>query len=105
MKIPRLLRNLMITVFVAGLAIWLTHRMTSVHLPFLVLVLGSGVLGFCEPKHGWAWVLVLIVLVLGGHFVLKLPATDENTADFATYIAPFPALVGGLIGRLSRNML
>ncbi len=105
MKSSALFRNLLLTVSTAGLAFWLAHRSTSVHLPFLALVLGSGLLGFFEPKRGWAWVLLLLALVFAGHFVLKLPATDENTAEFATYVAPFPALIGGLLGRLSRNVL
>lgn len=100
-----LFRNVLLTLAAAGAAAWLAHVSTSVHLPFLVLVLGSGLLGFFEPKWGWAWVLLMLALVFTARLVLQLPATDANTAEFATYVSPFPALIGGFLGRLGRNIL
>jgi hypothetical protein len=97
------LRNALITLAAAGAAVYLAHHSPSVHLPFLAVVLGSGLLGYFDPKTGWASVLLLSALVVGARAVLRLPATDVSTADFASYVAPFPALFGGLLGRLSRK--
>lgn len=105
MNIQVLFRNLLLTLAAAGLAVWLAHSSSTVHLPLLSLVLGSGLLGFFEPKRGWVWVMLIVALVFAGHFVLQPTATDPDTAEFATYVSPFPALLGGLLGRLSRNVL
>lgn len=105
MKTLPILRNLLLTCAAAGLAVWLAHSSSTVHLPLLSLVLGSGLLGFFEPKRGWIWVLLMIALVFAGYFVVHPNASDPSTAEFATYVSPFPALLGGLLGRLSRNIL
>jgi hypothetical protein len=68
---------------------------------FLLLIVGSAVLGFARPRAWWFWSLALAAWIPAEPMVaslLGMTATPSTNAA-AWFLPPLPALVGGFLGR------
>ena len=83
-------------------------KTTVIHLPYLLAAIAAAVIGFIEPKKGWALAILQASAVwIGYTFFTTLPQTsgDRELELFSLYGSIVLTFVGSFIGGLLKRQL
>ncbi len=76
-----------------------------IHVPYLAAVLAGVSLGWLEPRRGWIFSILGVLIVLAGYFILQGQFERKDLAAFSVYGSVGLILVGGLLGGILKRKL
>lgn len=98
--------NIAITLVTSALLVYIVKEAESIHLPYLVAVAASLIIGFVEPRKGWLLAILQCVFMLTGYYLLTTLPNDgarqelENFSLYGAMILTFAAsFLGGFLKR------
>lgn len=109
-KIPFWDRSLFLHLVLAGLGSFLVlvvvRQGYGIHVPYLAAVLSGVVLGWLEPRKGWALTLFQVVVLWLAYTLFIDDSLKNDLSAFSLYGSLGLILVGGLLGGvLKRNVV
>jgi|GEM_PF-716574 len=103
-----LLANSLLTILTAGLLLWMIKHAESIHLPYLVAVVGAMSLGFAEPYKGWILALLQGVLLWFGYtFLTSVPENGgrQELENFSLYGSIILTFAGSFLGAFLKRAI
>jgi hypothetical protein len=87
----------------------ITTQSEAVHIPLLVNVVLSIVLGWLEPKKGWILAIFQIISIAVSYFVIQqthlLSIVKPDIAQFVTYLSFAPTFAGSFMGSFFKRAI
>ncbi len=96
------IRNSIVSILFAVVILVITLYSESVHIPFLINMILSFLIGILEPKKGWILAIIQGVIVMAGYVLVMqfkvIHAVRPDLALFTTYFALPIAFTGSYLG-------